>query len=262
VTGLTRLVLVLAVTTAGCGLVRYDSGQAGDAGPDANLDPIPFYATTQNGELYEIDTVTEQATLVDSLGAASFAGQVQPGTRRLLYFAGSSMGMLRSYDLDTAQDVELGETGVLSTDDISRIDFDGNGVMWFMSNDNADLYRLDPASPSFPGAAEHIRSYLGTIGWGGDLVFGPDGSLYVGDRDGGLSVFENLGDPPVVPATPTRMMTTDGLTDGYTGLIFDPSGVLWATDFGTTVYTVDTATGVATARFDLGVAVNDLSLSR
>lgn len=239
-----------------------DAAALGDGAPIDGTSPeaVPFLAATQNGELFEIDPVTQEVSLVGALATASFAGALRPGTRSYLYFASPTMGELRSYDLDSGDDVSLGEVGVLSTDDISRIDFDRNGMMWFISNDDVELYQLDLDAPVLQ--ANHIRSYLGTISWGGDLAFAPDGTLYVGDRDGGLFAFENLGDPPVIPAAPTRSMTTAGLTDGYTGLIFDAFGTLWATDFGSTLYTIDLVTGVATPRFDLGVAVNDLSLGR
>jgi uncharacterized repeat protein (TIGR01451 family) len=122
-----------------------------------------------------------------------------------------------------------------------RLAFSAAGVLYGMDAATQNLYTLNQTN----GTATVAATLSGVpVGAGGDIVFAPDGTLYMG---GG----KNLYRVPVGGGAVTNLGVVAGISGGvnFSGLAFDMNGTLLAEDDNnpSQLYSINIATMTATA---------------
>lgn len=151
-----------------------------------------------------------------------------------LYGLGTN-GNLYTVNPATAQTTDLGSTGTFFR--LNSLAARGDGLL-FADDPFGDLYRVDPAT-----ALATLVGGSGVFGLHeeGGLAFGPDDTLYSLISFFGSSLYTR--DPQTGAAA--RVGTSPTGINSPGGLFFD-NDRLYAFDFFSNIYTIDTTTGVGT----------------
>lgn len=196
-----------------------------------------------NGHLYRVDLVTGLATDLGAVGLSDAEGMTWMGGT--LYGIGGTVAQL--WDLTTPPGTLIGGTGTRSGIDAGLGDDPTTGLMYDMQGDSGAsyLYSVNPTS----GAT----SFIGSTGTFVDsLAIDASGAAYsaaaafsaalysVNLSNGALSLVGSLGLVGV---------------SAQAGMDFDDAGVLWMLLSNGDIYSVSTATGLAT----LSATVTDAS---
>lgn len=240
-----------AVLAALLGLLALE--RTGGAGA-ATMDEL--YALGQAvRNLYRIDPSNASGTLLYTTypDTNSFASAQRASDGMIFYIAGSA-GNDKVYRYDPATPavapVLLGTTGVAF---LPRLAFSPAGVLYgsTIGSPNLRLYILDQTT----GAAISFVTLTGeTTGAGGDMAFGPDGTLY-------LVAQRNLYTAPLTGGAMTFLGAITGLTASLPGVAFDRDGRLLvnSNDNPGRLYWVDLASLAANLIGNLPTTVDDLA---
>jgi uncharacterized repeat protein (TIGR01451 family) len=118
--------------------------------------------------------------------------------------------------------VQIGTTGA-ATPYIPRLAFSASGVLYAVDTNSTNLYTIDQAT----GSATAVGALSGVpTGLGGDIGFGPDGTLYM---VAGTTIYT----VPLGGGACTSLGTITGLSGGATaivGMTFDSSGRMLVED--------------------------------
>jgi len=198
----------------------------------------PFVQGT-NSNLYRINEQTGAASLIGTSGFAEIGG-IAFNSAGVLY--GYSPGSLYTIDTTTGTATRVGLLGVNAPE--GGLAFQpGTGTLFAVSSTLSDtLLTINPSTG--------VASTVGPLGSAGrdtsGLAFSPAGVLYgVAFRDGNADQLITI-DTTSGAASPIGLLGTNVTTPTVGGLEFDPdSGILYFSD-NTNLYTVNTATGLAT----------------
>ena len=260
------------------------SGAAGDSAPSAAVSvatgaTAPAYSamtvlyglTSSPGNVYSIDPDTGAATNLGSLSFGTNSAARDPVSGNFYYVSTpANTVQIATWNPYTGANTTL-NSNVSVSGSVLQAAFRSDGVM-FMSDSGGNLYHVNRTTGA--AAAEGVVKVGGTAlaMANGDMGFAPDGSLY-------LEVSEEIYKvTPAALAAGTGPSSTIVATDvGSTNtgsnnlqIAFGRGGVLYGyggiTVSGTTtqgqIYTIDTATGAATAvagSTPSGVSMGDLA---
>jgi hypothetical protein len=214
-----------------------------------------------------------QILAVAGLVTGSLMLATSPAAAQVL-FGSSSKGQVNpsslfTIDRTTGAATLVGKTGL--ADGVSGLRFDPTtGVLYGLMGSpctGARLVTLDPAT----GAGTVVGALIGQgfdgsttvacAGGGEALAFAPDGTAYAGGY-----VFGSAFLLKVDKAT-GAVLESNPILDPTSGLVFDSSGVLWASHgnamFTAMLHTIDPATGAYTSALPLSefVIVSDLAFA-
>jgi uncharacterized repeat protein (TIGR01451 family) len=194
-----------------------------------------IYLVNSNG------TVTSQ--FANYSATASAAAAQRPSDGLIFFISQVANGQVSTWNPATpaTAPVQLGTTGA-AVPYIPRLAFSAAGVLYGVDTNTADLYTMNQAT----GAATVVGALTGVpANLGGDIAFGPDGTLY-------MIAGTTLYTVPLAAGAVTSLGTISGLSGGATaivGMAFDANGHLLVEDDQNPaqLYTVALPSRVATA---------------
>lgn len=215
--------------------------------------PALAFAGTQDN-VYAVGIGTRNIYLVNANGSvtslftnysgtASAAVAVRASDGVLFLITQVADGQVYSWNPATpaTAPVLLGTTGA-SIPYIPRLAFSANGTLYAVDTNTADLYTINQST----GAATIVGALSGVpTNLGGDIGFGPDGTLYM---VAGTTIYT----VPLTGGAVTSLGTISGISGGATaivGMTFNASGQMLVADDQTPaqLYTVALPSRVATA---------------
>lgn len=216
---------------------------------------IPALAFAGNQDnVYAVGIGTRNIYLVNANGSvtslfsnysatASAAVAVRASDGMLFFVTQVANGQVYSWNPATpaTAPVLLGTTGA-AIPYIPRLAFSANGVLYGVDTNTADLYSINQST----GAATVVGALSGVpTNLGGDIGFGPDGTLYM---VAGTTIYT----VPLAGGAVTSLGTISGLSGGATaivGMTFNSSGQMLVADDQNPaqIYTVALPSRVATA---------------
>ncbi len=195
---------------------------------------IPALAGTQDN-VYSVGIGTRNIYLVNSNGTvtslfsnysatASAAIAVRASDGMVFFITQVANGAVFTWNPATpaTAPVQIGTTGS-SIPYIPRLAFSASGVLYGVDTNTADLYTINQST----GAATVVGALSGVpTNLGGDISFGPDGTLYM---VAGTTIYT----VPLAGGACTSLGTISGLSGGATaivGMTFDSSGRMLVAD--------------------------------
>jgi uncharacterized repeat protein (TIGR01451 family) len=232
--------LRLLRSTLGCGLLLllFVNGMLAadirDQVYSVGLATRNIYLVNANG------TVTSQ--FANYNGTASAAAAQRPSDGMIFFITQIANGQVSRWNPATpaTAPVVLGNTGA-AIPYIPRLAFSAAGVLYGVDTNTADLFTINQAT----GAATIVGALTGVpTNLGGDIAFGPDGTLY-------MVAGTTLYTVPLTAGAVTSLGTISGLDAGVAivGIAFDVNGHLLVADdqAPAQLYTVALPSRVATA---------------
>jgi uncharacterized repeat protein (TIGR01451 family) len=194
-----------------------------------------IYLVNANG------TVTSQ--FANYSGTASAAAAQRASDGMIFLITQVANGTVYSWNPATpaTAPVQLGTTGA-SVPYIPRLAFSASGVLYGVDTNTSNLYTINQST----GAATVVGALSGVpTNLGGDIGFGPDGTLY-------MVAGETIYTVPLTAGAVTSLGTISGISGGATaivGMTFNASGQMLVADDQTPaqLYTIALPSRVATA---------------
>ena len=194
-----------------------------------------IYLVNANG------TVTSQFSNYSATASAAAAQRASDGV--IFFITQVANGTVFTWNPATpaTAPVQLGTTGA-SVPYIPRLAFSASGVLYGVDTNTADLFTINQST----GAATVVGALSGVpTNLGGDIGFGPDGTLYM---VAGTTIYT----VPLTGGAVASLGTISGISAGATaivGMTFNASGQMLVADDQTPaqLYTVNLTSRVATA---------------
>lgn len=212
------------------------------------------FATDVRDQVYSVGIATKNIYLVNTngtvtsqfanySGTASAAAAQRPSDGLIFFITQVADGAVYTWNPATpaTAPVQIGTTGS-SVPYIPRLAFSASGVLYGVDTNTADLYSINQST----GVATVVGALSGVpTNLGGDIAFGPDGTLYM---VAGTTIYT----VPLTGGAVTSLGTISGISGGATaivGIAFNSSGQLLVEDDQTPaqLYTVALPSRVATA---------------
>ena len=246
-------------------------GVAGNSGPSnvANATTSvanPVYATlttlyglTGNGDVYSINTTTGAAAQIGTLSFGTNAAGRDPFSSNFYYVStGTSSVNISAWNPFDGSNTVVA-TNVPLSGAVAEAAFATDGTL-FLTTDVGDIYAFDNDN-DVTTLKGNIHAGGSTLNTGdGDLAFAPNGTMYV-ETSSELysiprsSIDAGTGAGSIITATNIGPTGTGNLQ-----IAFGQNGVLFGTDAAGQLYTVNPATGAASAvGTPSGVDMGDLA---
>ena len=212
------------------------------------------FAADVRDQVYSVGLATKNLYLVNAngtvtsefanySGTASAAAAQRASDGMIFFITQVADGAVYTWNPNTpaTAPVQIGTTGA-SVPYIPRLAFSASGVLYGVDTNTADLYTINQST----GVATVVGALSGVpTNLGGDIGFGPDGTLYM---VAGLTIYT----VPLAGGAVTSLGTITGISASATaivGMTFNASGQMLVEDDQTPaqLYTVVLSTRVATA---------------
>lgn len=168
-----------------------------------------IYGVNDHSELNIIDPITGDVTYLDDISVPSWAVAVDVDSE-LVYYLSTNGNTLGTYDPETKTNNTVAITGA-DIANVSRLTIHPDTGLLYAGDQNLKLFTIDTT-----GFATELGTISGASEGGGDIAFGPDGTLYLVNYNGNSSNIYTVD----YSGSPVATLVGD------TGLS-RPSGIAW-----------------------------------
>jgi fibronectin type 3 domain-containing protein len=218
-----------------------------------------LYGLTGAGDVYSINTTTGAAAQIGTLSFGTNAAGRDPYSSNFYYVSTGSSSIDISYWNPNDGSNTVAATNLPLSGGVAEAGFATDGTL-FLTTNTGDLYAFNDDNNTIALKGNlHVGSSSLLTG-DGDLAFAPNGTMYVETGSELYSVQPSAidagtGSGSIITATDIGPTGTPNLQ-----IAFGQNGVLFGSDLNGQLYTVNPATGAATARGTAsGVNYGDLA---
>jgi len=208
---------------------------------------VEAYSVNSSGDLYLIELITGEETLIGSTGLTDITG-LTFGGNHTLYGVDSTTDSLYTVNVNTAETTLIGGLGVDVID--VGLASDNNNILYMVTNEPNHLYKIDTLS----GRADLIGAFqtddIDAITWDGIYLWGlssnNSGNLYRIDR--------NLARTTLVGSLVNVAL------DKQSGLTTNIDGGIWGVDEDGALFSINKITAEATVEYQIATGYSSFAI--